>query len=217
MEINRNSVNASSCVPKAGLSRRQWVQRVLAGAGAGVAAPAFLGAGLYARETADSAAASHESTEWKPAFFNDHQNRTVIALAESIVPGSTGAQVNRFLDTALGAETSAIQQRFIASLNAMEGESIRRFTEPFKDLSTDQQRQILAGASAIPASDPAFDDDEEPAEPGSLPNLRDYFEHLKTWVSMAYYSSEIGMKELGWTGESFFESLPECEHAGAHS
>lgn len=49
------------------------------------------------------------------------------------------------------------------------------------------------------------------------PTLRDRFEHLKGWIVGAYYSSEIGMRELGWTGNVFFASFPGCEHPGGHS
>jgi len=43
--------------------------------------------------------------------------------------------------------------------------------------------------------------------PGSL---RDHFDNLKGWVSKAYYSSEIGLRELGWSDSYFYDSLPEC-------
>ena len=32
----------------------------------------------------------------------------------------------------------------------------------------------------------------------------------------AYYSSEIGMRELGWTENRFFASFPGCTHPGGH-
>lgn len=206
------------------LSRREWVQRMLAGAG--MATPALAGANsMHARlATALAPVATQAEVaagEWKPAFFDDHQNRTLVAVAERIVPGSTGAQVNRFLDTALGVETQESQQRFVASLNALEGESLRRFTQPFQELSANQQDEILTAASTAQPSqanslkDPARESETETPPP--VPNLRDYFDHLKGWISLAYYSSETGMKELGWTGDNFFESFPGCEHAGGHS
>lgn len=40
---------------------------------------------------------------------------------------------------------------------------------------------------------------------------------MKGWVVGAYYSSEVGMRELGWTGDVMFESFPGCEHPGGHS
>jgi hypothetical protein len=209
------------------LTRREWVQRMLAGAGAGIAAPAVgRSKGVYDKLSAsqDAPTAGQKApapATWKPAFFDDYQNQTLVALAEKIVPGSTGAQVNQFLDTALSADTQQSQQRFVASLNALEGESLRRFTKPFIALSTSQMDEILTAASTAQPSSPDFAKDAaEGTKAGlqaSVPNLRDYFDHLKGWISMAYYSSEAGMKELGWTGDNFFESYPGCEHAGGHS
>ena len=46
--------------------------------------------------------------------------------------------------------------------------------------------------------------------------LRDHFDNLKGWISGAYYSSEVGMRELGWTGQVMFESFPGCEHPDGH-
>ena len=42
--------------------------------------------------------------------------------------------------------------------------------------------------------------------------LRDHFDHLKGWIAGAYYSSEAGLKELGYTGQLFFTSFPDCDH-----
>ncbi len=223
MERNLNPGEKASLPAGRSLTRREWVQRMLAGAGAGVAAPTLAGAHTahahLAAAPAQAVAPAEAAGEWKPAFFDDHQDQTVIALAERIVPGSTGAQVNRFLDTALGADTQESQQKFVASLNALEGESLHRFTQSFKDLAANQQEEILTAASTAPSSDPNFADGAEirPGARPSVPNLRDYFDHLKGWISMAYYSSEVGMKELGWTGENFFESFPGCQHPGGHS
>jgi hypothetical protein len=200
------------------LTRREWVQRMLAGAGAGIAAPAL--AEAHWADAAQAAAPTGAAAgEWKPLFFDDPQNQTLIALAERIVPGSMGAQVNRFLDTALSADTLETQKKFVASLNALEGESLRQFTKSFKDLSADQQDQVLTTASTGKPSDPNLSaaGGTGSGAPSPVPMLRDYFENLKGWISMAYYSSEVGIKELGWTGENFFESLPGCEHADGHS
>ncbi len=204
-----------------GLTRREWVQRMLAGAG--LAGPVLGGAdAIIASPASDSTAAqSQAATAWKPAFFDDHQNQTIAALAEGIVPGSTAVQANRFLDLALDAETTDIQQKFVSSLNAMEGESLRRFAKSFIDISTGQQDEILTAASTGQSFRPILNEDE-PIENGSqvgppVHNLRDYFDYLKNWISMAYYSTEAGMKELGWTGENYFESLPVCQHSDDHS
>jgi len=46
--------------------------------------------------------------------------------------------------------------------------------------------------------------------------LYSHFENLKSWISGAYYSSEVGMRELGWTGDYVFEAFPGCAHPDAH-
>jgi hypothetical protein len=40
---------------------------------------------------------------------------------------------------------------------------------------------------------------------------------LKAWIVGAYYSSEQGMRELGWNGNYAFESYPSCDHGDGHS
>ena len=201
------------------LTRREWVQRLLAGAGAGIATAALVEA--LAAAPLPAAARGEASGEWKPAFFDDAQYQYLTALAERIVPGSTGAHVNRFLDTALSAASEESQQQFVAALNGLEGEALRQFTRSFKDLSAGQQDAVLiAAATAQPSSLILGVGEREASRPGALPpvpGLRDYFEHLKGWISMAYYSSEVGMKELGWTGDYYFESFPGCEDAPGHS
>jgi len=57
---------------------------------------------------------------------------------------------------------------------------------------------------------------ERPAVAPQPPTLRDHFEHLKGWIVGAYYSSEIGMRELGWTGNVFYAGFPGCPHPGGH-
>jgi len=32
----------------------------------------------------------------------------------------------------------------------------------------------------------------------------------------AYYATEQGMRELGWTEDFYFEELPACQHEAEH-
>jgi hypothetical protein len=204
------------------LSRREWVQRMLAGAGAGLAAPTLAGAqpahNRLVSIAGTAAAPAEASADWTPEFLSDDQVQALTAMAERIVPGSTHAQVTRFLDMAVAAETAEIQQKFVTSINALEGQSLQMFSKSFQSLSPEQQDQVLTAASTAAPSDLRFAETTAGGDTGTpAPNIRDYFEYLKGWVSMGYYSSEIGMKELGWTGENFFPSFPGCEHPGGHS
>jgi hypothetical protein len=43
-----------------------------------------------------------------------------------------------------------------------------------------------------------------------------HFQNLKDWIAGAYYSSEPGMRELGWDGNMIHQELPRCTHPGGH-
>jgi len=219
------------------ISRREAVQRLLGGAGAGLAVPSILASHPIHRHLADASLLAQAETkastpEWAPQFFNPHQNEALIALAERIVPGSTEAQVSRFIDLLLSVDTQEIQGKFLASLAAFEAEALNRFARPFQELSEKQQDRILTDASAGEPSQPGGTSGEssppctvtvqgpsaggkEHGEP-PRPSLREHFENMKGWVAGAYYSSEVGMRELGWTGDVYFESFPGCPHPEGH-
>ncbi|HUI40427.1 MAG TPA: gluconate 2-dehydrogenase subunit 3 family protein [Terriglobia bacterium] len=212
-----------------GWSRRQAMQTMLGTAGAGLVLPGLAAGhpmrGHLMNGEGPEAANQAAGAEWEPIFLDAHQNATLIVLGERLVPNSAAAQANRFIDTLLSVESQENQKEFVAALSAFEHEAIARHDQPFKDLSGDQQIAILTAASTEqpskplefgrrrrPSAAPAGAGVEEPA-----PTLRDHFENLKGWVAGSYYSSEAGMKELGWTGQMVWESYPGCEHPDGHA
>jgi hypothetical protein len=211
-----------------GLNRREVVQRLLGSAGVGFAVPAAtashpIHSHLASPSTLEQAEAKSRAADWAPEFLDPHQSDTLAVLAERIVPGSTKAQVNRFVDLLLTVDTQENHKKFLASLGAFEGEAINRFGKPFKDLMEEQQNQILTVASTAKSGRPEDNSDWSwfalpSAESAEAPRvtIRDHFENIKGWVSGAYYSSEVGMRELGWTGEVYFDSFPGCEHPDGH-
>lgn len=159
--------------------------------------------------------------EWTPAFLSSHQDETLSALGERIVPGSTEARVSRFVDLLLSVDTGDARSGFLTALAAFEAESLRRFDRPFIGLTEAEQHEVLEAAAAAERAHPKGHRDwgwfAIPQKPELRdPDLGDSLAHLKGWVAGAYYSSEIGMKELGWTGDTFFEGYPGCTHPGGH-
>lgn len=220
------------------VTRRQVMRGLLAGAGAGIALPAaasdLLGGGPAAASAggSEAKAASKASEAWQPVFLDEHQNATLIVLGERIAPGSSKAQVNRFIDLLLSVlpadapqgfltgdnnpgftlEVRApARQRLLDALGAFDAEARRRFGTPFKDLPEAQQLAILNDAAETPAQAKTT----SPKIPQLLPTekpvtLHDRFHDLKTWIIGAYYSSEAGTRALGWNGETYFSSFPGC-------
>lgn len=212
-----------------GMNRRQLIQRLVAGAGAGVALPGLAAAHpirkhLMNSMTMDAADAQTAAAEWTPLFLDPHQNETLIVLGERIIPGSSKAQVNRFIDLLLSVESADDQKKFINSLSAFEAESLTQYGSPFKDLTEAQQVELLTKASAPKGGQEAGGGFRRRVALGhgasssgtERVTIHDHFDNLKGWVMGAYYTSEIGMKELGWTGQVFFESFPGCQHPGGH-
>lgn len=220
-------LNNETSAEAGGLNRRQVMQRMLGTAGAGFALPG-LAAGhpihnhLMSDSTMAAANAAADDSAWQPVFLDPHQNETLVVLAERIVPNSTTAQVNRFVDTLISVDTQENQKKFLASLGAFDHEGITRYHQPFKDLTEDQQAEILTAASTAkaggPPQDPYSSRPDTPAKPSEEPvlTMRDHFENVKGWVSGAFYTSEVGMRELGWTGQVVWDSFPGCEHPDGH-
>ncbi|MEJ2007085.1 MAG: gluconate 2-dehydrogenase subunit 3 family protein [Acidobacteriota bacterium] len=194
-----------------GINRREMVRRLMLAGGAGLALPGMAEGHPDAKRIAGAAApagadARTSGANWTPEFLDPHQYETLTVLAEHIAPGSTKAQVGRFIDLLLSVDTQEAQKKFLASLSAFEAESLRRFFHPYKDLTEARQNEILTAASTAKPGQ---------AKEGQPPHatLRDHFENLKSWITGAYYSSEIGMKELGWTGQVYFTSFPGCQES----
>ncbi|MGH9435981.1 MAG: gluconate 2-dehydrogenase subunit 3 family protein [Terriglobia bacterium] len=219
--------------PRVGMNRREMVRRLATAMTAGTAIAAVPGVAaahpVHKHTMSDStmqrAEAAAADKNWSPLFFDPHQNETFIVLAERIIPGSTGAQVNRFVDLLLSVDSLDEQKRFVNSLSAFEAYSLTNFQRPFKDLTEGQQNQVLTVASTEkPGSDLGKAGREHILGPSTHETtaerhltLRDHFENLKHWVSGAYFSSEPGMKSMGWTGQVYFSSFPGCQHPDEHT
>lgn len=212
------------------LDRRRVIQLLLGGAVTGIAGVPLLPAShpihrhLADAATVEAADAKVSAPDWSPVFLSGHQSETLEALAERIVPGSSRAQVNRFIDLLLSVDTQDNQKKFLNSLSAFEAAAIERFGRPFINLNEKEQDGLLAAASTMEPGDPkreaqwgwfAVSSSVAFEEPERV-TLRDHLDNLKGWVSGAYYTSEIGMKELGWTGDAFFDSFPGCPHPEGH-
>ncbi len=119
-----------------GIGRRQALRRLVVGAGAASAIPRVADAkpaepkaalarmpmpqeqALGVAEPPDPALAS---PDWKPKFFDEHENETVVMLSDLIIPdtdtpGAKAAQVNRFIDLYLAAESPETQKQYLQAL-----------------------------------------------------------------------------------------------------
>jgi hypothetical protein len=181
-----------------GISRREAMQKLLAAIAAGGVAPAIAGAhpvALYRRLTDNGTAPTNRAealsaADWKPIFLNARQDALLVAVSETMVPGSNGAQVNRFIDLLLSVDTPDEQKAFLSSLTAADDGARQQFQRGFAELNESDRIKALTSLSET---------------------HKEAFANLKEWIVGAYYSSEQGMKELGWDGNFAFDKYPSCE------
>ncbi len=189
-----------------GMPRRAALQ-LLGGAGAAFALPVGLDAQHPIHQhlanpsviaQAQERAAAAAST---PLFLDGHQVKTLEVLAEAIVPGSTAAKVGPFIDQLLSVDSADNQRAFLGALGAFDMAAIDRHGKAWIAITPAQQDALLTHASTADEKTSAF---------------RAHFQNLKDWIAGAYYSSETGMRELGWDGNVVHAQLPGCTHPGGH-
>lgn len=125
--------------------------------------------------------------DWKPELFDAHQNETVIALSELIIPatdtpGAKAALVNRWMDRLLAAGPQAQKDAFISGLGWLDSVAMGKHSKPFTRLTEAEQVAIL-----------------KEMDGGSGPGGQ-FFRMAKALTSRIYYSTEIGMRELNKGG-----------------
>jgi len=145
------------------------------------------------------------SSAWKPKLFDAHQNATVVALTELIIPatdtpGAKAALVNRHLDLLLADGSQEDRVAFISGLNWLDGHAIRQHAAPFQKLTAAQQTAILKSLDRT--QDAAL-------RPGG-----EFFRQIKQLTVQGYYTSKQGIDELNKGGR--VPASFGCDHKGNH-
>ncbi|MFZ0431033.1 MAG: gluconate 2-dehydrogenase subunit 3 family protein [Acidobacteriota bacterium] len=194
------------------MNRRELLRR----SASVVVGSASLGSGLHAepRLFPEGFDASKElgRADWTPVFLSAHQNETLILLSDLIIPetktpGAKAALANRFIDLLLAAEDTETQKAFLNSLSYLDGESRLRYGDALLFVPREAQVELL-NFLAYPHRLVTWQSNQS-AFPG-----HEHFRLLKDWISRAYYSSEIGMQELGWQDSPFHEPFQGCPSSG---
>ena len=165
--------------------------------GASVAAFALPASAAAHVHHAAAAAAKPENTAAEVQgllFLDQHAFDTLALLSQQIVPGARDAKVPEILDRLLSVESLETQKRFTSVIGAFERESREAQGKPWKALSAEQANALLTKISGLPEESPT----------------RKAFDDLKAAVAETYYSTEVGMKEMGWQGTVAFTPPRAC-------
>jgi gluconate 2-dehydrogenase gamma chain len=98
----------------------------------------------------------------------------------------------------LGAEA---QQHFLAGLGWLDAHSKAEYGHEFLDCAADQQNALL--------SEVAYKANYKPTtETG-----RDFFQFIRDYTVVGYYTTRIGLESLGYAGlKTFWKEAPGCTH-----
>jgi hypothetical protein len=179
------------------LGRRVVLQSLATGIGAAVFASRASAAHVHpvAAQAATPATSTADTTL---LFLDRHAFDTLALLSEQIVPGSRGAGVPEFLDRLLAVESTETQKHFTQAIGAFEREARAAHAKPWKSLTAEQATALLTRISGQPGGDVS----------------RRAFDGIKGAVAETYFSTEAGMKELGWTGSIAFAPPAGCAPNG---
>jgi len=176
------------------MGRRAVLQSLATGVGAAVFASSASAADHAHHAAAASGAATTTNVDASLQFLDQHAFETLTVLSEQIVPGSRAAQIPEFLDRLLAVESRDTQQQFMQALGAFEREARAVNGMPWKALTPEQATALLSKISTQPGSNIS----------------RQAFDRINGAVSESYYSTEVGLKELGWNGSIAFAPPSVC-------
>jgi hypothetical protein len=182
------------------MNRRQLIKSaILATTGSAVSGQTHTHAAPASAAVAAAQAA--QGGAWTPAVFDSHQNETVIALTELIIPatdtpGAKAAKVNEYIDLMLHDVAKDKGHSFVMGLGWLDGYAIRMHNAPFVNCTEAQQIEML---KALDGSDDA-----------DLKTGADFFREIKRYTVAGYYTSKIGIDELNKGGR--VPSTFACEH-----
>lgn len=135
------------------------------------------------------AVALAQNANWQPLTFDAHQNETVIALTDLIVPatdtpGAKQANVNRYIDLFLTDGSAEQRKQFIEGLGWLDRLAQEANGKTFRESTPDQQTALLREMDSGSAPAPA----------------KDFFRLAKSMTSRIYYATAIGFRELNKGG-----------------
>jgi gluconate 2-dehydrogenase gamma chain len=142
---------------------------------------------------------------YAPKFFSAHDYKTLQMLCQTIIPanGDSGGAIEagapEFIDL-LTSENKDYQQVLGGGLFWLDNICSDRYGKVFLDCSTEQQKEILdliayrKNVLSAPALGPGVE----------------FFSFLRNMTADGFFTSEIGIKYLGYIGSAYLTEFPGC-------
>ena len=189
-----------------GISRRD----VLKSLGMGVAASSVLRvipaqAAEYAHHMVAAEKAAAPAKAYTPKFFSAHGYKTLQSLSQTIFPadaesgGAIEAGAPEFIDL-LTSENEGYQRILGGGLMWLDNTCSDRYDKAYLDCSPEQQKEILDKIAYR----------KNAAADSSLSQGVEFFSFLRNMTADGFFTSEIGIKYLGYIGSTYLTEFPGC-------
>jgi gluconate 2-dehydrogenase gamma chain len=142
---------------------------------------------------------------YQPKFFPPHQYATLRALCDAIIPadeksgGAIQAGAPEFIDL-LTSENKQYQLDLGGGLMWLDGFSSNRFGNPYLSSTPEQKTEVLDLIAYRRNAE------QDP----SLSQGVEFFAFLRKLTTDGFYSSEIGIADLEYIGNTFVREFPGC-------
>jgi hypothetical protein len=142
---------------------------------------------------------------YTPKFFDAHAYKTLQALCETILPadadsgGAIEAGAPEFIDL-LTSENTDYQLKLGGGLKWLDSTCATRYGKSWLDCAPQQQSEIL---DLIAYRKSAAQDE-------SLTDAVEFFSFLRNFTADGFFTSKIGIKYLGYKGNTYLPEFPGC-------
>jgi gluconate 2-dehydrogenase gamma chain len=164
---------------------------------------------LAAAETAHRMVGAHKvassSREYAPKFFREHQYKTLRALCQAIIPsdGESGGAVEagapEFIDL-LSSENEDLQLQLGGGIMWLDATCIERYGQTYLQCAPGQRSEMLDLIASRKNAE---------KDPKLSPGI-EFFSTLRKYTADGFFTSEIGIKYLGYIGNTYLKEFPGC-------
>ncbi len=147
--------------------------------------------------------AAQSATSFEPAFFTEHELKTVNVLVDLVIPAddrsgsATDAGVPAFMDFMM-MDRESMQLPMRGGLAWMDVQSRKMFEKPFIECSESQQKELL---DLIAYPDIA---------PPELSQGVSFFNSFRDLTASGFWSSKMGVEDLQYMGNTFVVEWNGC-------
>jgi gluconate 2-dehydrogenase gamma chain len=159
----------------------------------------------YAHHMVAAEKAATPARGYAPKFFAAHDYKTLQTLCQTIIPadsdsgGAIEAGAPEFIDL-LTSENEDYQRILGGGLLWLDSECSDRYGSVFLNCTAPQQKEILdlIAYKRNAVANPALNTGVE------------FFAFLRNMTADGFFTSEIGIKYLGYIGNTFVKEFPGC-------